>query len=82
MVLEAKPLDNHLRLYIMYSMVSQIRNIPPETWHKFKIICAVENVSMNTKLLQLIHETVEAAEDEQKQIARAFSKGLKKAGKK
>ena len=61
-------------------METRIRNIQPEMWHKFKILCAVENVSVNSKLLELVREAVESTDEENRQLSQALSKGLKKAG--
>ena len=43
----------------MVSMDSRIRNVPPDVWHKLKILCAEEKVSMNTKIIDLVRKEVE-----------------------
>ena len=59
-------------------MDTRIRNVDPEVWAKFKLLCMVEDVSMNTKLLQLVQAAVEDAEDDHRQLRQAFSKAAKK----
>ena len=50
----------------------------PDIWAKFKLLCMVEDVSMNTKLLQLVQTAVEDADGEHRQLRQAFSKAAKK----
>ncbi len=63
-------------------METRIRFIDPETWKRFKLVCLMEGMSMNSKLLELITAAVETTDDEHRQLQEAFSKGLKKLGKK
>ena len=39
-------------------MDTRIRNIPPDVWHKFKIQCAIEKVSMNARIIELVSKAV------------------------
>jgi hypothetical protein len=59
-------------------MDTRIRNVDPDIWAKFKLLCMVEDVSMNTKLLQLVQTAVEDADGEHRQLRQAFSKAAKK----
>ena len=69
-----------LHMLYCYDMDTRIRNIPPDLWHQFKILCVTEKISMNQKVLDLVREAVEA--NEHQEIVQAFSKGLKKAAAK
>ena len=42
----------------------------------------MENVSMNSKVIELVQNAVDNVDDEHRQLQQAFSKGLKKAAKK
>ncbi len=58
-------------------MDSRVRNVPPDVWHKLKILCAKEAVSMNTKIIELVRAAVEDDEDDRAQLAQAFAKVAK-----
>ena len=59
-------------------MDTRIRHIDPAIWQRFKLQCVLEDISMNSKILQLVGASVEAVDAENRQLAQAFSKGLKK----
>ena len=40
----------------------RLRDVPAESWRKFKAICALEDKSANQKLKELIDEAVEKSD--------------------
>jgi len=40
-------------------MIYPLRNIPEALWHKFKVLCAEESVSVREKIQELIEDEVE-----------------------
>ena len=39
-------------------MEYRIANIPEELWHRFKVLCVLEKVSMREKLIELVEKEV------------------------
>jgi|APSaa5957512622_1039677.scaffolds.fasta_scaffold449723_1 hypothetical protein len=59
-------------------METRIRNIPPDLWRKFKLLCVHQDISMNQKVLDLVREAVEAVEEERASMAQAIGKVAEK----
>jgi hypothetical protein len=59
-------------------MDTRIRNIDPETWQKFKLLCLMEHISINSKIIELVNGAVETADNDHQQLAQAFAKVSKK----
>jgi signal transduction histidine kinase len=55
-----------------------IRDVPADVHKHFKLLCVHQDISMNKKLLELMHREIEESEDERRQIAQAMSKGLRR----
>jgi len=43
-------------------MIYPLRNIPEALWHRFKVLCAEESVSVREKIQELIEDEVELIE--------------------
>ena len=65
----------------MYYMTTTVRNVPDDLWRKFKMICLMEDKSMNSKIIELVGDAVENADDDRQQLAQAFAKATKKVAK-
>ena len=39
-------------------MDCRIRNVPPDVWQNLKIQCALEKVSMNAKIIEIVSKAV------------------------
>ncbi len=63
-------------------MTMQVRAMPEDLHKKFKLLCAMEDIAMNQKLIGMVREVVEDSAAENKLLAEAFGKALKKVGKK
>ncbi len=63
-------------------MDTRIRHIDPAMWQRFKLQCVMENISLNSKILQLVGASVKAVDAENRELSKAFSKGLRKVSKK
>ena len=63
-------------------MDTRIRHIDPAMWQRFKLQCVLEDISMNAKILQLVGASVEAVDAENRELAQAFGRGLKKVAAK
>lgn len=40
-------------------MEFRVKNIPENLWKEFKIICIREGITLNEKIIEMIHEIVE-----------------------
>ncbi len=60
----------------------RVVDIDPDLHLAFKLHCTAEGISMSRKLIELMRGTVGDDAEDHRQLAQAFSKGLKKVGKK
>jgi len=41
-------------------MIYPLRNIPEDLWHRFKVLCAEESVSVREKIQELIEDEIQS----------------------